>query len=145
MTKQRLDEIEARLPKSEWKFYHGWGDAYNIHTPNTTVVGRMLKREDAEFVVQAAKDIRALLEAVRGSVNAEPAKLEWIRSPVDSTSWMCDTPEYAMGVYYNARSWVVWFIDDKRLKKCLYQGFAQNVDEAKALVEETFASELSTK
>lgn len=145
MTKQQLDEIEARLPKSEWKFYHGWGDAYNIHTPNTTVIGRMLKHADAEFVTKAADDIRALLEVARAAVKAESPKLPWVRSPVERDCWMCDSPEYRIGVYRNSLGRLVWFIDDVKLKKCLYQGSARDVDEAKALVEETFASELSAK
>lgn len=145
MTEQELKAIEARLPKDEWRYYHGWGDAYNIHLPNTMVVGRLLKREDAEFVVQAAKDIRALLEAVRGSSKATPPTLAWVRSPVETGTWMCHEPDYAVGIYRNHMDKVVWFIDDKRLNKCLFQGFAENVEEAKRQVEETFSSELSNK
>jgi hypothetical protein len=144
MTDDKLKEIEARIPKhaDAWGNFRAWGDAYCINGPNTMVIGRMLKEEDARFICAAAADIRALLAEVRALRQNPTVRINWTRSAVDQC-WIFDSKEYNCGVYVLSSGRFAWFIDDKKLNRCLYQGNEATPDEAKQAAERAFNEEIN--
>lgn len=143
MTEQELQEIESRLPKGEWRATEGSGSAYHISGPDIVPIGRILAKADAEFVVHAADDIRALLALVRSLKGKQsPVGWEWVKCEVEPDCWILNKNDYYMGIYPVDAGGVKWFIDDKKLNRCLFQGSADNAEQAKMFVQETFMAEI---